>query len=167
MDKFDGDEHASMQEENLCYPWALWPEWELASFLLCLSLSMAAVDKFLSLDLVSQFTQSNHYISLWYIGQNFRTVISHCSRSSFMSWDTSCRTMWKFTTKKTFHLTQYLATLYHWDPIKCLQSLMNNSLLKDAFHFEPLCVFKTAEILVCIYSEWRPGDVAWEMQVGS
>ena len=53
MDKFNGDQRAAMQEENLYYPWASRTEWEIASFLLCSSLSMAAIDKFLSLELVS------------------------------------------------------------------------------------------------------------------
>ena len=53
MDKFNEDEHAAMREDNLYYPWAFHPEWELASFLLHLSLSMA-IDQFLSLDLVSE-----------------------------------------------------------------------------------------------------------------
>ena len=54
MDEFEDDEHAAMREDNLYYPWASRPEWELASFLLCSSLSMAAIDQFLSLDLVSE-----------------------------------------------------------------------------------------------------------------
>ena len=54
MDEFDDDEHVSMREDNLYYPWASCPEWELASFLLHSSLSMAAIDQFLSLDLVSE-----------------------------------------------------------------------------------------------------------------
>ena len=53
MDEFDRDDHATMREENLYYPWASRQEWELASFLLRSSLSMAAIDQFLSLDLVS------------------------------------------------------------------------------------------------------------------
>ena len=53
MDKFNEDKHATMQKDNLYYPWASQPEWGLASFLLSSSLSMATVDKFLSLNLVS------------------------------------------------------------------------------------------------------------------
>ena len=34
MDGFDGDKYAMMQNENLYYPWASRPEWELAAFLL-------------------------------------------------------------------------------------------------------------------------------------
>lgn len=53
MDIFDGDEYAAMREENLYYPWASQPEWELASFLLRSSLSMVAMDQFLSLKIVN------------------------------------------------------------------------------------------------------------------
>ena len=34
MDGFDGDKYAMMRKENLYFPWASWPEWELAAFLL-------------------------------------------------------------------------------------------------------------------------------------
>lgn len=61
MDGFDGDKYASMQKENLYYLWASPPEWELAAFLLRLSLSMAEINKFLSLDLVSLFMLSLVY----------------------------------------------------------------------------------------------------------
>ena len=54
MNEFNDNEHAAMREDNLYYPWASRPEWELASFLLCSSLSMATIDQFLSLGLVSE-----------------------------------------------------------------------------------------------------------------
>ena len=53
MDCFNSDQHAAMQEDNLYYPWASQLEWELALFLLHSSLSMVAIDQFLSLKLVS------------------------------------------------------------------------------------------------------------------
>lgn len=62
LDEFNQDQYSAMREENLYYPWASWLEWKLASFLLHLSLSMAAVDQFLSLDLVSQFILFNYCI---------------------------------------------------------------------------------------------------------
>lgn len=61
MDGFDGDKYATMREENLYYPWASRPEWELASFLLRSSLSVAAINQFLSLNLVSLFMLSLFY----------------------------------------------------------------------------------------------------------
>lgn len=53
MDCFNRDQHAAMQEDKLYYPWASQSEWELALFLLQSSLSMAAINQFLSLKLVS------------------------------------------------------------------------------------------------------------------
>jgi len=52
MDLFDEDEYAEKRVENLYYPFATLPEWELASFLLKSDLSMAATDEFLKLQLV-------------------------------------------------------------------------------------------------------------------
>ena len=66
---------------------------------------------------------------------------------------------------QTAYPTKYPMNLFYWDPIECLQSLMNHPLLKNALQFELLCVFKTTEKLMCIYSEWRMGDVTWKMQV--
>jgi hypothetical protein len=52
MDYFDADKHADKRAENLYYQFASRKEWEVASFLLRSSLSMAAIDSFLSLSLV-------------------------------------------------------------------------------------------------------------------
>jgi hypothetical protein len=53
MDNFDKDTYAYERVYNLYYPFASRNEWELASFLLRSNLSMALVNKFLSLNLVS------------------------------------------------------------------------------------------------------------------
>ena len=50
---FDEDEYAEARMENLYYPFASQQEWELASFLLQSDLSVAAIDRFLRLELVS------------------------------------------------------------------------------------------------------------------
>lgn len=52
MDKFDADQYLSERKENLYYPFTSRDEWELVSYLLRSSLSMAAIDKFLKLSLV-------------------------------------------------------------------------------------------------------------------
>jgi hypothetical protein len=52
MAQFDYDRFANERTANLYYPFASREEWELASFLLCSSLSMHAIDTFLSSDLV-------------------------------------------------------------------------------------------------------------------
>ena len=51
---FDEDRFAEIcNSDNIYYPFAGEPEWELAEFLLTSGLSMAAIDLFLSLPLVS------------------------------------------------------------------------------------------------------------------
>jgi hypothetical protein len=52
MDQFNRDRFAQERAENVYYAFASRSEWELASFLARSSLSMAAIDKFLSLTLV-------------------------------------------------------------------------------------------------------------------
>jgi hypothetical protein len=52
MAQFDYDQFANERTANLYYPFASREEWEFASSLLCSSLSMHAIDTFLSLDLV-------------------------------------------------------------------------------------------------------------------
>ena len=57
MDVFDQDMFSGIQNsENIYYPFANRPEWELAEYLLTSELSMAAIDRFLSLTLVSCFS---------------------------------------------------------------------------------------------------------------
>jgi hypothetical protein len=50
--QFDSDRFANERSENLYYPFASREEWEFASFLLCSSLSMHAIDTLLSSNLV-------------------------------------------------------------------------------------------------------------------
>jgi len=53
MDVFDQDQFADIRKDQLYYPFASKEEWELASFLLRSCMSMAAIDRFLKLSLVS------------------------------------------------------------------------------------------------------------------
>ena len=48
--------------------------------------------------------------------------------------------------------------LFHQDPIDCIQSLINNLLLRNILQFEPLHVFKTMEKLMHVYSKWGTGN---------
>lgn len=52
LDKFDADHFGKYRVSNIYYPYSSRDEWELASWLLRSSLSMSAIDSFLSLDLV-------------------------------------------------------------------------------------------------------------------
>lgn len=94
MSGFDGDQYAGMREENLYYPWASRPEWELAAFLLRSSLSMAAIDQLLTLDLVSTFDLFYLYLNLDPdlpdADETATTIILNCTRPSRTSRDPSC-----------------------------------------------------------------------------
>ena len=52
MGQFFGDKYSRFQQENIYYPFASDTDWQLASWLLRSRLSMAAIDTFLSLELV-------------------------------------------------------------------------------------------------------------------
>ncbi|KAG1810372.1 uncharacterized protein HD556DRAFT_1454247 [Suillus plorans] len=54
--------------------------------------------------------------------------------------------------------------LFWRDPVECLESLFSNPLPHDKLDFIPRRVYKTAERLLRVYSEWLTGDSAWEMQ---
>ena len=53
LETFDCDPYAQARKTNLYYPFASRDEWELAAFLLRSDLSLALIDSFLSLKLVS------------------------------------------------------------------------------------------------------------------
>jgi hypothetical protein len=74
---------------------------------------------------------------------------------------------WMCKPLATVHPTKKPVNLFYRDGIECVESLLNNPLLADHISFTPLQVFKNAEKLVRIYSEWRTGLAAWEMQVSS
>ena len=54
MDQFDADLFSVLRKTNFYYPFASWQDWELGSWLLRSGLSLVAIDKFLSLELVCQ-----------------------------------------------------------------------------------------------------------------
>lgn len=53
MGKFDLDDFADQRKKNLYYPFASKEDWEMAAFLLRSGMSMALIDDFLKLQLVS------------------------------------------------------------------------------------------------------------------
>jgi len=52
LERFNDDVYAHHRNDNLYYPFASFQDWELASFLLSSTLSMAAIDRFLGIELV-------------------------------------------------------------------------------------------------------------------
>ena len=55
MARFDEDQFVQQRQVNLYYPFASKDDWEMASFLLRSGMSMALIDDFLNLQLVSTF----------------------------------------------------------------------------------------------------------------
>lgn len=64
MDQCDKDSFSEKRKGHLYYPFASRDEWELASYLLCSRLSMAAIDHFLKLNLVSYTSKMENILSL-------------------------------------------------------------------------------------------------------
>lgn len=55
--------------------------------------------------------------------------------------------------------------VFYRDPIECLQSLISNPLAKDFLRLSPFHLFKGAQNMMRVYTEWLSGDAAWSMQV--
>jgi hypothetical protein len=64
MDQCNTDKFTEKRKRHLYYPFASRDEWELASFLLRSRLSMADVDRFLKLELVSYASKMQYILSL-------------------------------------------------------------------------------------------------------
>ncbi|KAG6908908.1 hypothetical protein DXG01_002789 [Tephrocybe rancida] len=136
MDDFKADKYSNRRVKMPFYPFVTQSEWKLASFLLRCGLSMAKIDEFLKLekDLRSR-----------------AEILPQGPQWKAKPWATTCP-------------TKYPVTLFYKDPIECLQSLLHSPLVNDSLSFGPFRLFKTAEKLARVYTEWLSGDVAWEMQ---
>ncbi|KAF8800937.1 hypothetical protein BYT27DRAFT_7227077 [Phlegmacium glaucopus] len=137
-----------MRKGHLYYPFTLRDEWELASFLLCSRLSMAAVDHFLKLKLVKN------------IGLSFHTTKDLRNRAEMLPVGPS----WKSKPWPTAFPTKQKLFLYYRDPIDCLQSILHNPLVQDYIQFHSFQLFWSVEGAIRVYTEWLSGNAAWEMQ---
>lgn len=72
---------------------------------------------------------------------------------------------WKSSLIPTSHPTKRPVYLYWRDPLELLEYLFNNPLFADAMELVPYRLYKTAERLCRVYSEWMSADDAWQMQV--
>ena len=57
--------------------------------------------------------------------------------------------------------------LFYRDSVECLEALFQHPLFHDKLDFVPRHVYRTAECMVCVYSEWMTGNVTWDIQVCS
>ncbi|KAG1817645.1 uncharacterized protein BJ212DRAFT_1269939 [Suillus subaureus] len=149
LDLFDANEHAEYRKENLFYPFALREEWEVADFLLCSALSMAAIDKFLPLSMV-------HILFFF---------LSHFDYLQGQAEMLPKGPSWKCQVIPSLHGTKSPIRLFWRDLVECLESLFSNPLFHDQLDFVPHHVYKTAAQLLHVYSEWLTGDTVWSIQV--
>ncbi|KIJ14128.1 hypothetical protein PAXINDRAFT_79800 [Paxillus involutus ATCC 200175] len=150
MEAFDADQFADIQnQENLHYPFADRQDWEVGSFLLTSSLSMKAIDKFLSLDSIKSLPLS------FQLARELRGLTELLPQLG---------PRWRCKTMETSCETKRPARLFYRDAVDCLAYLFSNPLFKDWLEPSPYRVFETAECLVRVYSEWMSAGVAWGMQ---
>ncbi|KAG1741214.1 hypothetical protein EDD22DRAFT_744744, partial [Suillus occidentalis] len=121
LDVFDADEFAEYRKDNLFYPFASKEEWEVADFLLCSSLSMAAIDEFLKLRMIQNLQLS------------FSNARELRSRAEMLPSGPS----WKCQTIPSIYPTKLPIRLFWRDPIECLESLFSNPLFHDKLDFVP------------------------------
>ena len=168
MDQFFSDQYAPFRQENLYYPFVSAADWQLASWLLCSHLSMAAIDDFLSLKLVHLFFLpfsplfgANLPSQIKQLPLSFRTAKELRLRAEMLPsgphWQSHTLTL-KVATKRK-------AIVYFRDPVECLQSLLSHPLFTSQISFVSQKVWSSSAQVVRIYEDWLSGDHAWGLQV--
>ncbi|KAG2052647.1 hypothetical protein BDR06DRAFT_844090, partial [Suillus hirtellus] len=116
------------------YPFASKEEWEVADFLLCSPLSMAAINQFLELPMLKL---------------SFRNAKELRSCAEMLPKGPS----WKCQAIPSPNPTKSPIQLFWRDPVECLESLFSNPLFHDQLDFVPRHIYTTSAWLLCIYSE--------------
>ncbi|KAG2103742.1 uncharacterized protein F5147DRAFT_808719 [Suillus discolor] len=141
QDQFNVDAYAAHCKENIYYPFASLQDWELGSFLLHSSLSMAATDEFLGLKLVKGLPFS------------FCTAKDLRGRAELLP----PVPKWQYRVISTTHPTKQPVHFYWRDPLDCIKALFNHPLFAKELDLTPTHVYDTVERTMQIYSEWMTG----------
>lgn len=167
LESFDDDRHAPERSVNLFFPFASKEDWQVGVWLSRSRLSMAAIDSFLSLPMVSYlvriliFVSVNIGIQIRRLSLSFNTAAQLRGRIEKLP----SGPKWNYRVLSTSTPTKKPVRLFWRDPLECLQALFNHPLFHDRMDLVPRRVYKTAEHLVRVYSEWVTGDSAWALQV--
>ncbi|KAI6117937.1 hypothetical protein F5141DRAFT_1000268, partial [Pisolithus sp. B1] len=149
MDIFDADPFSSECQHNLYYLFSSKTEWQFASWLSNSGLSMAAIDKILSLDIA-------HFCSLPFMSAD--TVSFRSNHAPFHSKQQECFA----------DLLNYSPPgpdgMFYWDAIKCLQHLVHLLSNNGQIEFMPKRIYSAADCMQHVYTEWLMGDRARELQ---
>ncbi|KAJ7672465.1 hypothetical protein DFH06DRAFT_1124357 [Mycena polygramma] len=133
---------------NIYYPWASAAEWELVAFLHNSKMTMAQIDRFLKLQLVSGMHLSFHS------AKEMQDRIASLPR----------RPEWQVKLWPTEFPTEKPVYLFWRDPLECLQELFSNPLVQGHIHFTPFKLWESSARLTRSYTEWLSGTAAWDMQ---
>ncbi|KAJ7715023.1 hypothetical protein B0H14DRAFT_2413361, partial [Mycena olivaceomarginata] len=150
MDTFNADENSTPESAGTTsiILFASTDEWELASFIIRLNMTVAAADEFLKLRLTKKMHLS------------FKTAKDLRSRIEMLPSGAE----WKAITWKTNYPTKNPLTVYYRDPLECLQALLSNPLVQDFIEFTPFRLWSSANKLMRVYTEWISGETAWNLQ---
>ncbi|KIK13390.1 hypothetical protein PISMIDRAFT_118996 [Pisolithus microcarpus 441] len=154
MDKFFADKYGELCKENIFYPFTSQEDWQITSWLLHSCLSMAAINSFLSLELVGYISHIKRLML------SFQTTRELCLRAEMLP-PGPC---WQSWVLQPQNLTKQVTMLFYCDPIKCLQSLLSHPLFEPHISFIPRKVWSMAAQISRVYDEWLTGDHAWELQ---
>ncbi|KAH9013680.1 hypothetical protein EDB85DRAFT_2076567 [Lactarius pseudohatsudake] len=135
-------------QKNLYYPFASRGEWEMATFLLCSSLSVSSIDSFLSLELING------------LGLSFRNAKRLRGLTEMLPKGPE----WRYKPCDSPYPMKKDVALFYRDPLECIQSILSNPLVNDYIRFTPFRMYESAVSAMRIYTEWLTGDVAWSMQ---
>lgn len=167
LDSFHSDENNTYRTGNHYYPFSGRRDWEVALWLLRSGLSMAKVDSFLSLEMVSfklihcVYHPNKYLVKIKSLPLSFRSAKELRGRAEILPGGPP----WMSQVIPTAHPTKSPVILYWRDPLECIASLLNHPFFHDRMDFTPRRVYATAQRLCRVYSEWMTGDDAWNMQV--
>ncbi|KAL4061779.1 hypothetical protein J3A83DRAFT_4040850, partial [Scleroderma citrinum] len=151
INQFDADPYSAYCQINVFYPFSDLDDWKMANFLLTSKLSMSALDKFLSLEAVSNILS---------ISLSFKTAKDLHAWAELLP----SGLQWNFRTIPTAHPTQQLIHLYSCDALNCVESLFNHPYFAGKMDYMPFHLFTMVEHTVRVFTEWMSGNGAWDMQ---
>ena len=169
LDDFNADRYAQERIENLYYPWSSREEWQLARFLLQSSMSLAEIDEYLKLEIVSFLLLCGCFLTDNCNLQTKRSYLSFKTSKKLIdtAWLLPPVPPWKYVQIPTDPLYPAKAPFYlHYrDAVEVLEHMLKSPLVRDYLHFEPLRIFKTADKTMRVYESWLSSNRAWDMQV--
>ncbi|KAF8548025.1 hypothetical protein OG21DRAFT_1489716 [Imleria badia] len=147
-DPHSWDQYSELRKTNPYYPFASPKDWMEANFLSKSRLSMALIDKYLSMDMTKDLSLSFH------TARDLRSCIEMLPSGP----------KWKYQVVSSGHQTKDPMHLYYRDPLECVKLLFNNPIFADKMEYAPYKLFTSAERDVRVYAEWMGSDGAWLLQ---